>query len=200
MRMRLGFAVAAVSVAGAAILASWPSPCPIELKMVSVQPAEIINESGEMFCLVTLSVHNPKSVGLQFENNQMIFEARVSNHWVEASNHWTLGLLRAGNTREVLVLIEPGADACRFRLRYSYWPTGLPFGIGDTWAREMPPSQLSAQVQHVARRLSVTLYDRLWPPRESWVRSPHWRVGWTRVCNVSPAGATLEQTLPADKR
>jgi hypothetical protein len=203
MRMRLAFAVAAVSVAGAVILASWPSPCPIELKMVSVQPAEMIDEQSKMLRLLTLSLRNPNSVGLRFQNKPIVFEERVANRWIEAPNRWTLGGLGPAMTSEELFLIAPGTDACRFRLKYCYSPGRLPLGIGDYWARVYPPTPLSARVQRLVKGVSANLYDRLWPNQPSvqgpyW--KPHWRVGCTHVCNVTPNAVAGEQTQPTDNR
>lgn len=193
MRVRWPFAVAAVSVAGFVTLVSWPTPCPIELTAVSVKPAEIIDETSQMLSLLTLSVHNPNSTGLRFKNLPMTFQEKIANHWVEAHDSWRLGGLGPGETNEVLLLIAPGADACRFRLKYCYFPRRLPLGIGDYWARFSPPSPLSSRVQRITQRVSTNLYERLWPRRPPLPWKPRWRVGWTRACSVKKSPAATNE-------
>jgi|SRR5579862_1288994 len=188
VRKRWAFVVAATIVAALITLACWPSQCPIELKSVSIEPAETIDDAGHLLCLLTLSIRNPNSTRLRFENLPMIFEERIANHWVEAPNRWTLGGLSPASTAQIVLLITPSADACRFRLKYCYLPGRLPLGIGDHWARVYPPTALSSRVQHIIQRLSANLYDHLWPkqPSPPFFLKPRWRVDWTRACSVSP--------------
>jgi hypothetical protein len=195
-RMRWPIAVGVVSIAGLVTLVSWPSACPIVLKPLSNQPIDMVDDAGQMLRLLTLSVHNPKTVALGFDNGPIRFEAKVGNSWREVPNRWNLGWLRAGGSNEVLLLIPPGADACRFRLRYHYEPGRLPLGIGDCWARVNPPSLLSARVQKATKRLSQNLYDWLWPTQPSprslnW--KPHWKFGWADVGNVALPSAPVTQ-------
>jgi hypothetical protein len=198
MRKRWSIAVVAVGVAGLITLACWPTPCPIELKLVSVEPADIIDDAGQMLCLLTLSVHNPNSHRLMFL--PMTFEQRIANHWIEAPNRWTLGGVYTGGTAEEIFLIAPNADACRFRLKWAY-DIPYPFGIGNCWARFNPPSPTSARVQAVIKSLSSRLYDSLWPPQpvgSAFYRKPHWSVGWTPVCSVNSLAATGGQMRGSD--
>lgn len=182
--MRWGFALPALAVAVlVALFVLLPSPCPIELKELNSEPIEIYDDAGEKFLLTTWSVRNCTTYGLLFDNC-LLAENKVARRWLKVPDRWRLGSLAPSGTGQVLVLVAPGAQACRFRLKYCYRPPALPLGIGDTWARMAPPSALSAQVQRLARRVSLKLYDRLWPPRLSWVRSPRWTSGWTRECTV----------------
>jgi hypothetical protein len=201
MRKRWPFAVAAVGLAGLVTWTSWPNPCPIELKVVSVQPVQIIDEAGQMLCLMTLRVHNPNSVGLRFENLPMIFEQKITNQWVQAHSHWPLGGLSPGWTEEALFLVALGVNACRFRLKYCYSPRRLPFGIGDYWDTVHPQTLWNARVQSTTKRLSPMLFNWLWPKPTSarplfW--EPRWRVGWTPVCSVNSLSAASGQTTESD--
>ncbi len=201
MHVRWPFVGAAVVLAGVVTWAIWPTPCPIELKAVSFQPAEIIDDAGHMLYLMTLRVHNPSSVGLRFENLPVTFVEKIANHWIEAPNRWTLGGLGPGGTAEDVFLITPGADACRFRLKYCYSPRGLPFGIGDYWDTVHPRTRWNARVQGTTKRLSPKIFNWLWPkptsvPPPSWER--RWSVGWTPVCSVDPLAAAGQQTSGSD--
>lgn len=151
-----------------------------------------------MLCLLTLSVHNPNTVALGFDNGPIKFEARLGNRWREVLNRWSLGSLKAGGTNQVFLLIAPGANACRFRLRYSYGPGRLPLGIGNTWARVNPPSKLSARAQWLTKGLSQNLYDWLWPPMQSWRSTPHWKFSWAEVPNVPLTAAGAGQSRRAN--
>ena len=164
VRKRWPFVAGAGIAVSLAMWASYPSHCPIELKFLSVESTDFVDDSGKVLCLVTLSVHNPGSSTLRFQPVPMTCEAKIANRWVEAPSRWSRSGLGPKQSANELFLIAPDADACRFRLKYGYVPAPLPLGIGNPWARVNPPSRLSAHIQTITKRLSSSLYDSLWPP------------------------------------
>jgi hypothetical protein len=181
----LGTAAVLVGVVG---WASWPSYCPVELKLIAVESTDFVDESGNMLLLLRLSVYNSSSSGLRFEPGPTVLRSRISDHWVEAPSRWNRSRLASNETEEELFLIAPNADTCRFRLKWAYEPAPYPFGIGNPWAR-VRPSPMTARVQNVIQPLSTRLYNALWPlGGRGFSRTPSWRSGWTHACVLSPAG------------
>jgi len=168
--------------------ASWPSYCPVELKLAGVESTDFVDESGNMLLLLRLSVHNSSSFGLRFEPGPTVLRSRISDHWDEAPSRWPRLHLAPNETEEELFLIASDADACRFRLRWAYEPAPYPFGIGNPWAR-FSPSPITARMQKIIKPVSIGLYDALWPmPMSGFARAPSWRSGWTHDCVLSPVG------------
>ncbi len=128
-------------------------------------------------CLVDLGVQNRSSRGVAFDTNAVV-EARCTNEWTEMPNLGTApGLAARGqrmSTNQITLLLPADADACRFVLNYHYFRRRLPLGIGDPWARTEVPSLGSRRVQQVTKRISLTIYNWLWPPFAS-PAPPHWR-------------------------
>lgn len=178
---------------GAVTWASWPSYCPVELKLIAVESTEFVDESGNMLSLLSLSVHNSSSLRLRFQAVPTTFQSRIANHWVQSPNRWNRGSLGPNETADEVFLIAPNAGECRFRLKWAYDPKPYPFGIGNPWARFNPPSRMSAAAQAGIKRLSLSLYNSLWPlqPTGGFYRKPHWRAGWTQSCRLNSTGEPL---------
>ena len=62
-RVQIALAVLLVVIAGLITLAFWPSQCPIELKSITIEPADIIDSYFRVWLLVVvtrlLTVHPP---------------------------------------------------------------------------------------------------------------------------------------------
>ncbi len=161
---------AAAILVGLVSWASWPSYCPVELKLIAVESTDFVDESGNMLLLLRLSVHNSSSFGLRFEPGPAVLRSRISDHWVEAPSRWNRFRLAPKQTEEEVFLIAPNAHACRFRLRWAYEPAPYPFGIGSPWAR-FSPTPMTVRVQKVIRPLSTRLFNALWPTGRPRLRS-----------------------------
>jgi hypothetical protein len=194
--------IAVAIVVGLATVLCWPRRCPVELVPLGTETVDIFDDDGNRMCVLTASLRNRESTAIKFDNDAK-FEAKVGNRWVEIPNRLTIdGIAPRGSkawTNELQFLIPEAADACRLGLKYRY-PQKRPLGIGDTWARERPPSKLSAWVQQVALRFYPRLYNWLWPVPQSWPERQPWKkltLDTTLLPRLSkvPSGKTMKTAL-----
>jgi len=123
MRMRRTGVVAVLvaGVGGLLALVLWSSVPVIEVTIVSSEPAGMLDDTGAEMCLMTLAISRPphsKDV-LYFWDNHAKAEVRVSGHWDEVQNSFSLATLGANSTKEALLLVPRDADLCRIHLRYA---------------------------------------------------------------------------------
>src|SRR5579859_1133540 len=125
MRVRKVLAVT-VALAAAALLtalcgAGQAVPRPPVLNLVSVEPAGIFDEAGEM-SLVTLAISNPdnpprpeNTLHVKGLSKTKTIEARVTNVWVEVEGTLACGL-PSGHKLENLFLLPARTDLFRVSL------------------------------------------------------------------------------------
>ena len=124
---RLISVIVAVLVGVLAVISlSWPAHRPPVLKLETLEPAGITDDSGSEMWLATLSLSNSYS-GAHPEERDLFFkdsrtEARVTNRWVTVEGMLgTLGhsRLAAGQKCRRMLLLPAGTDSCRITLRYA---------------------------------------------------------------------------------
>jgi hypothetical protein len=118
-----------VPVAGGVALGAhllWDSRCPFGCRFVTAEPSGIIDDAGAEFSLVTLSLGNSRSAGLQAASGPARVQARIGNRWVAVENYYGLGnkngYLYPGAGKELILAIPPGAEACRLSFSYGVEP------------------------------------------------------------------------------
>jgi len=120
----LKITVVAAVVAGVGWLLAlvlWNSAPAVEVRIVGSESAGMLDDTGAEMRLMTLAVsRQPHSNdALYFWDNHAKVEARVSGHWSEVQNSFSLATLGANSTREALLLVPRDADLCRIHLRYA---------------------------------------------------------------------------------
>ena len=161
-RRLVAIVVPVVGVAGLLAAWMWSSRCPVELKLVSMEPSGILDDTEKEFSLVTLGVRPFHRGSFVFADQYITVEAKVANRWVETRNRSTLIWTEPGNDREVQFLLPFGAQACRLHLKYA--PESLSLRLwrhlGLRWQRKV--------------YASPKLVHWFWPKQNSILRS-NWR-------------------------
>ncbi len=138
MRVRKAIAAAiGVSLVGLLAVLVWPRTTvrlPPTLNIVSMEPAEIVDDDGEDMWLVTLGLRNldsrppsPENC-LNVKNAGGAIEAKVANRWVQVEGALDCGLAPGGNC-ERLFLMPARIEGCRVSLKY----TGSRLVGGQLW-------------------------------------------------------------------
>ena len=160
-RTRVATIVLATVITGALIVSLWLAPRPVEVKLVSVEPAGIIDDSGAQMRLVVLAVRNRDSVNIEFQRNR-ICEARIASRWAEVSQSFYLERLAPGTSSEVMLLLPAYANACRLPLKYQ-----TEMFKWRIWRRV--PEGLRGGITKSSR-----LTKWLWPKGDSMRKPPRW--------------------------
>jgi hypothetical protein len=118
-----------VPVAGAVALGAyllWDSRCPFQCRFVSAEPIVMVDDTGTGFSLVTLSLSNLRSAGLQPASEPARVRAKIGDRWVAVENYYGLGnkngYLYPRARKELILAIPPGAEACRLSFSYRVEP------------------------------------------------------------------------------
>lgn len=111
--------VAVAGVAGLLVAFAWALPCPLDLKLVSVETCDVWDEAGDQALLVTLSLSSQRRVSVVSETNAA-FQARIANRWADVKEVLNPQTVGPGQEDQVTVLVPAGADACRMSLHYRY--------------------------------------------------------------------------------
>jgi hypothetical protein len=173
MRVR---SLAAVTVAAAGLLgllasAALRSRCPVDLKLVSIEPGGMVDDDGTELWLVTLSISNRSASTLTVANESASAQAKVTSRWVEAEYLSSIGDLGRHATKQVLLLVPFSTDACRLGIKYLPEPLHL---------RLMRMSaKLGLWRYSWYRALARRVFPVGWlePLRSDFIgRSPHWRL------------------------
>lgn len=124
----------------------WLRRCPIELRVVSVEPSSMIYFGEKKAIVVTLSVRNSASVFATYDIPT--FEAKVGGRWIEMQQVPGFpgtpgGGMSPGMKREETLVMPPGTEVCRVRLRYyaRTWKSRFIASIGPTgrrWVAKSP--------------------------------------------------------------
>ena len=122
--LALTLALAAAVLSTALIGSGHAVPRKPVLSLVSVEPAGIFDEGGEM-SLVTLAIGNPdnlphpeNTLHVRGLSKTKTIEARVTNVWVGAEGTLVCGL-PCGQKAEHVFLLPAGADCCRVSFQYT---------------------------------------------------------------------------------
>jgi len=131
--------VISTALAGVAILLAMsicPSRCPVELKLVGVEPSGMVNDEGKEAMLVTLSVSNRDSVSVMFET-VTTFQAKIGGRWVEVKQAFGFDRIAPGRKSEEMLVMPGGTEACRLRFNYQseIWKSRLMESLGPTGRR-----------------------------------------------------------------
>jgi len=92
------------------------------LNMVSIVPAGVFDDSGEMW-LLTLSISNPdnrhwRGTEIHIKDVGSSIEARVTDRWIAVEGK--LGChLNSWQKRDIVLLLPAGSNLCRFSLQYT---------------------------------------------------------------------------------
>jgi len=106
-----------VATAIALLVWLWPSPCPVELKFVGVEPSGVFDESENEYLLAQLEATNRDFVSVMVDDITNV-ELRIGGRWVDADQDLQFSEIRPNRTRDEELLIPAGTEACRLRLNY----------------------------------------------------------------------------------
>ena len=171
-------------IAGFITALCWPREGPIVLTVMGLRPTGILDydflkadesnrvDAAEISGLETVSMAMSGRATTDELSEFSVspeFESRSNGRWVKASGAILLPNMQSDQSRagsyHVVCLMPKGAEACRIRVDYY---SGLPLGIGNPVARELPPSRASEWAQKGVRAASQSLYRRLWPQSRCW--------------------------------
>jgi len=112
----------------------WPRECPVEMKVVAVEPSGMLDDAGGEMLMVTLSVRNRDRVDRVFEAANG-FEARSPvGDWMPVKYAFTVPRTAPGQQASVLLLAPPATSAYRLRLHYQTqtenWKCRVMEGLG----------------------------------------------------------------------
>jgi hypothetical protein len=127
--------ISAVMAGVATLLAMsiWRLRCPVEVKVVSVEPSAMMSDDGKEIIRVTLSVSNRDSVSVMFDRVATL-QAKVEDRWVEVKQVINLGRIAPDRISEKMLVMPGGAKACRLQLNYQseIWKVRLMVSLGLT--------------------------------------------------------------------
>jgi hypothetical protein len=148
-----------------------PHSCPIDLKLLSVEPAGVLNDSGIDLCWVTLSVSNRCGLPLVFVKGTAKGQVKLANRWIDADNVSFPYRLRPTIPEKATVLLPQNSEACRLDLTFSYEHETLKYALGIGLME--PPSLAAARCQSIVRAISPPLFNYIWrtsaSPRTHWL-------------------------------
>lgn len=114
---------AGIAAIGAVIaVVVWPSHCPIQLGIVGVEPSGIYDERRSESSLCYIALSNRDNVRLSLNTKTVEFEARVGRRYVTVPRASSVAGVPPGRLSGIAILVPAGADACRMRFTYQYWP------------------------------------------------------------------------------
>ena len=167
----------AVILVGLLVVLIWPArtePRPPVLNLVSMEPAGMFDDIGEMW-VVTLSISNPDNAP-RYENDLFVkdtgraIEAQVGNRWigVEGTLACYLPVGQKHETHETLLLMPAGTHSCRLSLQYTGSSAsfrGRPVKGRLLWLAERLPQFIRFRLSYkVWRWLGFNRYE----PRSDW--------------------------------
>jgi hypothetical protein len=150
---------------GLITLALWPSRPPVDVRVISSEPAQIYDDAGVEMALVTLVFSRPvDETWIVVASAEA--EAKVAGRWMALPDTLSLGSLGGGSqTEPALILMPGGTQRCRIRLKYA--------GASMAW-----------RVGGWLSRRGVKLPPRYWT-RAGWPRAegrkPHWKNASVKV-------------------
>lgn len=195
-RKLIAFGVVAAGLLGFLATPSWPSRCPVDLKLVAIEPSGTVDDDGAEAWLVTLSMSNCSASILTVAYESANAQAKVANRWVKMEYLSGIGDLWRHATKEVLLLVPFSADACRLGIKYLPEPLHL---------RLMRMSaKLGLWRYSWYRALARRVFPVGWlePLRSDYIgRSPHWRLVSPEVTFPQrPAGRPGDYDRAHDER
>lgn len=134
--------------------------CPVEMKILSLEPAGMIDSVGRELSFVTLSISNCSASAMLFSDNTVV-QARLAAQWVDTEAVLTLGGLGPRRLGEFHVLIPQDSEAFRLRLTFRYAKRTIPqvLGVGQMEA----PNLAALRLQQAVHLASPSLHATIWP-------------------------------------
>lgn len=121
-----------------AVLLLWPDSIPLTLTVTGVEPAGIVDESGNEMHVWSLTVTNTDSVRIIMGEHPAL-EFNVGDDWVATDQRLDFGRVEPnqGSTEELLLPTK--ATACRMRLTYQTetWKVRLLQFLGPSGRRQL---------------------------------------------------------------
>jgi hypothetical protein len=127
-------------------ISHWVRRCPIELRVVGIEPSRMIYFGENKAMVVKLSVRNSATVFATYDIPA--FEAKAGGRWIEMQlvpgfPGTPGGGMSPGMEREETLVIPPDTEICRVRLRYyaGTWKSRFIAIIGPTgqkWVAKSP--------------------------------------------------------------
>jgi hypothetical protein len=160
--------VAVVGAVALLILPEHPARCPLVVNVVSLEPAEIYDDTGAELWYANLSVSNsdarprrPEN-GLYVKNGDSAMELKVANRWMEVEGGLACKLDPQDKCTR-LFLLPAGTESCRVCLEYA----GAVFIKGRrAWFAERLPGWI---------RFRLSYKFRKWAGLSQYGPSSHWR-------------------------
>lgn len=128
------FAIAAV--VSAALL--WPASIPLQLHVARIEPADVVDDSGNEMRLWTLSITNTDSVWLEVEKHPTV-EFKADAGWVASEQELDFGRVAPNQVSTQEFLLPVNATAWRLRVSYRSepWNARLLQWLGDSGRRQL---------------------------------------------------------------
>ena len=119
----------------------WASRPAIQVEVVGIKAAEVIDDTGTEMSLVTLSMTNRLgSETLFLGHDGAKVDARVAGAWIEVRETFLPSQLGANESKEASFFVPGGADRCRIRLQYAL--VSVAWRLGGSLSRlgiKLPP-------------------------------------------------------------
>jgi len=147
-------AVSVLAVAVALIRTPHTVPHPPVVNLVSVEPFEIVDDTGAEMFLATLSISNPDNPAgpencIYVRGEGKGIEAKVANRWIGVNANLDCRLDPGGGKHEIVFAVPAATDSCRLSFRYT--------GSRPSFARR----PLKARLEWFAERLPKSIRFRL---------------------------------------
>src|SRR5258708_19009436 len=125
MRKRSAFARAAAVLGvglfvGLILLANQPGPPPV-LSILSIEPANVIDDAGVEMRLVNLSISNSEAwpnAPIYVKDTGVPVKERLADHWIQAEASLAC-TLRPFQAHRILLVVPATTDACRVCFKYT---------------------------------------------------------------------------------
>lgn len=130
---------AAATVIGFLVLMAWPESAPPrpDLSLVSVEPAEMRNESGAALWLVTFNVNQPQGGFLKDIGN--IVETRSGSD-LSGAQGVMAGVSSSRTQAQAIILVPVGTTSCRISLKYAKTVVPIESQMATFILPRLPPS------------------------------------------------------------
>jgi hypothetical protein len=157
----------AMLMAAAWVISIWPPRCPVELRVVRLEPSSMIYYAGSNGVEITLTLENRDRVDVMYDNITTS-AAKVGGRWIAWEMPQFIGGARmsAGGQMEGKIVIPVGTEACRVRVRYA----------SETWRSRF--------------MVSIGPAGRRWLAKSVWLR----KFFWPEAFNTIPAPPSWKST------
>jgi hypothetical protein len=141
-------------------VALWPASCPIEMKLLSMEPATLIDDAGSELYLVTLSVSNTCGVPIRLSKKMTKGQARIADRWIETEGITLPARLGLWRSSEIEILVPKDTEACRLNLCFRYEHETLKYALGIGMSEA--PTLRALRCQQIVYWVSPWLFNQIW--------------------------------------